>query len=118
MVIQLGELVSGLALGEVVGSLLSDESEWLPAGAMRFGIASTTAAIISGISVLVKESVPQFHFINAGVNFFVELAFIFLVPLLIELVELVPLNFSYDELLLMDGLLVAESLILIFCKVY
>ena len=89
MVIPLRELVSSLASGEMAGRLLSDESKWPPAGMMRFGIASTTAATISGISFLVKESVPRFHF-SAGVNFFVELAFLFLVPLLIELVELVP----------------------------
>ena len=56
------------------GRLASGELEKLCAKVTIFGIASSIAAIISGISLLVKESVPL-NRLDAGAYFFVEMTF-------------------------------------------
>ena len=54
------------------GRLASGELEKLCAKVTIFGIASSTAATISGLSLLVKESVPL-NRLDAGAYFFVEM---------------------------------------------
>ena len=56
------------------GRLASGELEKLCAKVTIFGIASSIAATISGISLLVKESVPL-NRLDAGAYFFVEMTF-------------------------------------------
>ena len=91
---------------------MSAKLEELCAEVTIFGIRSTTVATIFGISFLVKKLVFLGCF-NAGVDIFVEMAFLFLLPLLVALVPLlVELDVEWCELPLEEGLFVAELLII------